>query len=85
MKSTRVQLLRNPDIEPSSDVIAKALGEANNAYIKFINELANHDIQLEWRYYNDGKAWLAKGLYKWTGVRGVEMKKLFFGYRPLFG
>ena len=39
MKSTKEQLLRNPDIEPSSGVIAKALGEANNAYIKFINEL----------------------------------------------
>jgi len=72
MKTTKEQLLRNPDIQPSSDVIAKALGEANNAYIKFINELASRDIQLEWRYYNDGKAWLAKGLYKWTGVRGGQ-------------
>jgi hypothetical protein len=72
------QLLRNPDIEPSSDVIAKALGEANNAYIKFVDELANHDIQLQWRYYNDGKAWLAKGLYKWTGVRGGQNKKTVF-------
>lgn len=72
------QLLRNPDIEPSSDVIAKALGEANNAYIKFINELTNHDIQLAWHYYNDGKAWLAKGLYKWTGVRGGQKEKTVF-------
>ncbi len=74
MRSTE-QLLRNPDIAPSSYVIAKALGEANNAYIKFINELANHGIQLEWRYYNDVKAWLAKGLYKWTGVRGGQNEK----------
>jgi hypothetical protein len=77
MKSTK-QLLRNPDIDPSSEVIAKALGESNKAYIKFINELANHDIQLEWRYYNDGKAWLAKGLYKWTGVRGGQNKTTVF-------
>ncbi len=70
METNKEQSLRNPDIVPTSDVIAEALGEANNAYIKFINELANHDIQLEWRYYNDGKAWLAKGLFKWTGVRG---------------
>lgn len=77
MRSTE-QLLRNPDIEPSSDVIAKALGEANNTYIKFAGELGNHDIQLEWRYYNDGKAWLAKGLYKWTGVRGGQNEKTVF-------
>ena len=77
MKSTK-QLLRNPDIDPSSEVIAKALGESNKAYIKFINELANHDIQLEWRYYNDGKAWLAIGLYKWTGVRGGQNKTTVF-------
>jgi len=78
MKTTKEQMLRDPDIEPSSDVIAKALGEANNAYIKFVNELASHDIQLEWRYYNDGKAWLAKGLYKWTGVRGGQKETTVF-------
>ena len=78
MAINKEQLLRNPDIDPSSDVIAKAIGEANNAYIKFNNALANHDIQLEWRYYNDGKAWLAKGLYKWTGVRGGQNKTTVF-------
>jgi len=78
MKTTKEQLLRNLDVEPSSDVIAKALGEANNAYIKFIKELANHDIQLEWRYYNDGRAWLGKGLYKRTGVRGGQNETTVF-------
>lgn len=72
MKSTRQQLLRSPDIQPTSDVIAEALGEANNAYVKFLSELANNGIQLQWRYYTDGKAWLAKGLHKWTGVRGGQ-------------
>jgi hypothetical protein len=74
MKTNTEQMLRNPDIQPSSDVIAKVLGELNNAYIKFIGELSDHDIHLEWRYYNDGKAWLAKGLYRWTGVRGRCIK-----------
>ena len=70
IKSTEQQLLRNPDIQPTNDVVAKALGEASNTYMKFINELASRDIQIEWRYYNDGKAWLAKGLFKRIGVRG---------------
>lgn len=78
MKTNAEQVLRNPDIQPSSDVIAKALGESNNAYIKFINELASHDIHLEWRYYNDGKSWLAKGLFKLTGVRGGQNETTVF-------
>lgn len=72
------QLLRNPDIEPTSEVIAKALGSANTAYIKFIEGLKSHDIGVEWRYYNDGKAWLGKGLYKWTGVRGGQKEVTAF-------
>ena len=89
MKSTSQQLLRNPDIEPSSDVIAKALGESNNAYIKFISELASHDIHLEWRYYNDGKSWLAKGLFKWTddiGFKGNGKSEILsYCFRLVFG
>ena len=81
METYNKQSLRNPDIDPTSDVIALALGEVHMAYMKFINELANHDIQLEWCYYKDGNAWLAKGLYKWTGVRGGKNEKMFFGYR----
>ena len=78
METTKQQLLRNPDTEPSNEIIAKALGETNNAYIKFINELVSHDIQLEWRYYNDGKAWLAKGLCKCLNVRGGQKEKTVF-------
>lgn len=78
MEKTKEQLLRNPDIQPSSDVLAKALGEANNAYNKFIDELDKRGIQLEWRYYTDGKAWLGKGLYKWTGSRGGQKETTVF-------
>ncbi|MFA6935628.1 MAG: DUF3788 family protein [Sphaerochaetaceae bacterium] len=78
MRSTKEQMLRDPDIQPSTDVIAKALGEASNAYIKFISELEGHDIHMEWRYYNDGKAWLAKGLHRWTGARGGQKETTVF-------
>lgn len=78
MKTNTEQMLRNPDIQPSSDVIEKALGESYSAYIKFINELASLEIQLEWRYYTDGMAWLAKGRYKWTGVRGGQHETTVF-------
>jgi hypothetical protein len=78
MKSTKQQLLRNPDIQPTNDVVAKALGEANIAYMQFVNELANRDIQIGWRYYNDGKAWLAKGLYICKGIRGGRNETTVF-------
>lgn len=78
MKTTKLQLLRNPDIQPTSDVIAELLQDVNEVYVKFIDKLVDHDIQLEWNYYNDGKSWLAKGLYQWTGARGGQNKKTVF-------
>ena len=72
------QLLRDPDIEPTGDVLAQALAEANDAFAKFVSELENHNIELIWRYYTDGKSWLAKGLYQWTGVRGGQKEMTVF-------
>lgn len=78
MKTNKEQLLRNSDIQPTSDVIAEALGASNKAYLKFINELPKHDIDLEYRYYSDGKAWLAKGLHRWIGARGGKKEITVF-------
>ena len=72
------QLLRNPDFFPTNDVIATALGAANSAYVRFVGELANHDIVIDWRYYSDGKAWLAKGQRKWVGSRGGQKETTAF-------
>jgi len=73
-----IQLLRDPTVEPTDEVLAQALGDANIAYLKFANELVGHDIKLVWRYYTDGKAWLAKGLYQWTGARGGRKEMTVF-------
>ncbi len=72
------QLLRDPDIEPTDEIIAGCLGTANSAYTRFTEELKSHDIEVEWRYYNDGKAWLGKALYKWTTVRGTQKEMTAF-------
>ena len=73
------QLLRDPDIEPTSEVIAEGLGSAYETYSEFINGLGEHGITLmEWRFYNDGKAWLSKGEYKWTTPRGANKVKPIF-------
>ena len=68
------QLLRNPDIKPTNELIAEGLGIAYATYAKLIKELEEcYAITLmDWRFYNDGKAWLSKGEYKWTTPRGVN-------------
>lgn len=77
--NTDNQLLRDPNIEPTDEVIAKGLKEANAAFIKFVDGIKQQGISLmDWRYYNDGKAWLSKGEYKWQTPRGAEKVKPIF-------
>ncbi len=67
------QLLRNPEIEPTAEIIAEGLSESNSVYVRFVEQLKEHAVSLmDWRYYNDGKAWLSKGEYKWTTARGTN-------------
>ncbi|HJG22377.1 MAG TPA: DUF3788 domain-containing protein [Enterococcus durans] len=33
---------------------------------------------MDWRFYNDGKAWLSKGEDKWTTSRGSQKVKPIF-------
>jgi len=73
------QLLRNPEITPTSEIIAKGLDGAYNAYTRFVKELEDYGITLmDWRFYNDGKAWLSKGEYKWITLRGANKVKPIF-------
>lgn len=66
------QLLRDAEIAPTADIIAAGLGPAYSAYEKLIESLESRDVQVDWRYYKDSKAWLGKGLYKWTTSRGTQ-------------
>jgi len=72
------QLLRNPEVEPTDTVLKESLLESYSSYGEFLNELNKYDIQLKWRYYPDGKAWLAKGIYQWVGKRGAQREKTIF-------
>ena len=48
------------------------------AYLKFLADLKANNVELTWHYYNDGKAWLAKGLFKWLSPRGKEKELTVF-------
>lgn len=79
MDKAQQQLLRDPNVEPTAEIIYEGLGSANNAYKNFIRGLNNYDISLmDWRFYNDGKSWLSKGEYKWTTPRGTNKVKPIF-------
>lgn len=72
------QLLRNPDIAPSDEVLAAALGRAYNSYIAFTQKLPDWGIETEWRYYNDGSAWLCKCVRKKKTVFWLSVWDGFF-------
>jgi len=73
------QLLRDPGTEPTIEIIADVLGATYKTYAKFTKDLESYGITLmDWRYYNDGKAWLSKGEYKWTTPRGANKVKPIF-------
>ena len=72
------QLLRDPDAEPTKELIAECLGLTDGVYMEFLEQLQDHDVGMDWRYYNDGKAWLGKGLYKWVTSRGTPKEITVF-------
>lgn len=70
MDKVHRQLLRDPGIPPTEEVLKEALGPSMKAFELFLQKLQEEEIQVTWRYYEDGKSWLAKGLYVWMGPRG---------------
>ena len=75
---TEEPLFRDENRRPTTEIIAEILGPANSTYTSFIEELEDHDIQVEWRYYHDGKTWLGKGLYTWSTIRGTQKERNTF-------
>ncbi|MBK0036514.1 DUF3788 family protein [Enterococcus sp. S52] len=73
------QLFRDRNVKPTEQLIAESLGEGYVIYQRFIETFENEGISLMgWRYYQDGKAWLSKGEYKWTTTRGTNKVKPIF-------
>ena len=78
-------LLRDKEIEPTDEVLENALG--NELYIIYqeIIKIFTEEFSLEphWRFYNDGKAWFCKVVYKkktilWLSVWDNVIKTIFY-------
>ena len=88
-----VQLLRNPGIFPSKEVLKEVLGEVYPVLETFETQITQGEfgLTLEWRYYNDGKSWLGKICHKkktvfWLSVwEGCFKTTFFFLERHLEG
>jgi hypothetical protein len=59
-------VLKDPAIYPDTHVLHKALAGSYPAYEELMKLIAGkkYGIVPEWRYYNDGKAWLCKAVHK---------------------
>jgi hypothetical protein len=81
-----IQRLCDPEIRPTDKVLADALGKVYTVYREFSQRLSGEESLWvpEWRYYNDGKAWLCKITHKkkticWLSVwQGFFKVSLFF-------
>ncbi|CDN30828.1 hypothetical protein BN938_0723 [Mucinivorans hirudinis] len=57
-------ILNNPTIEPTPEVLQSVMGENYENYLSFMTLVSKYGLITEWRYYNDGKSWLCKMMYK---------------------
>ena len=75
------QLLKDPNIFPSDKVIEDALGiKAYAAFKEMLKSITNNDfgLNIQWTYYNDGKAWLCKVTHKKKTVFWLSIGEQYF-------
>lgn len=60
METINTLELVNPDIFPDDGVLRGVLGKSFGAYTALLELFDQNEMTTEWRYYNDGKAWLCK-------------------------
>ncbi|MGF7139724.1 DUF3788 family protein [Roseimarinus sediminis] len=72
--------LRDPQVFPDEQVLEAHLGNGFNAYQLLMNTLAEppHNLLAEWRYYQDGKAWLCKVQKKKQTIFWLSVGEAFF-------
>jgi hypothetical protein len=52
--------LRDESVYPNEEVLKAILGKSYNAYCELLKLYYDNEMNYEWRYYKDGKAWLCK-------------------------
>jgi len=52
--------LADESVYPDEDVLKKVLGKSYSAYCRLLKLYDVLELEYNWRYYKDGKAWLCK-------------------------
>ena len=57
-----IQLLKDPEVFPATEVLEKVLDKIYPVFKEFINTVESEEFKLipNWIFYKDGKAWLCK-------------------------
>jgi hypothetical protein len=73
-------LLNDKDVYPDDEALQQYLGGTKAIWDRFTAQLRTDfsGITLEWRYYTDGKAWLAKVVHKQKTICWVSVWERFF-------
>jgi hypothetical protein len=78
MNTESTQLLKNPELYPDERYLEEILNTGLfNTYLALIRQLTDSGLAWEWRYYNDGKAWLCKVSFKKKTVAWVSLWENF--------
>ncbi|MDD4435905.1 MAG: DUF3788 family protein [Bacteroidales bacterium] len=68
------QLLRDPEQKPGEALFRSILTPTLFGVLeKMLRSLTNAGIDLEWRYYKDGNAWLGKATYRKKTVAWISL------------
>jgi len=72
--------LNDPDVFPDDAVLGAHLGKSMELWRSFAEAVRTDHASLavEWRYYNDGKAWLCKVVRKKKAMCWVSIRPLLF-------
>ena len=72
--------LRDAEIFPSDRVLKDTLGDVYDLLESFLATITNEAylLSFEWRYYNDGKAWLCKVQHKKKTILWLSVWEGFF-------
>ncbi len=60
----KTMLLRDQAVAPSAEVLKNACGELYRVYSAVETLLSDESLEMQWRFYNDGKAWLCKVVFR---------------------
>jgi len=76
-------ILTDPKVKPNNKVLEKVLSKHYKRFTEFESKINSLGFTLEWNYYNDGKSWLCKVLFKkknycWLSIWNTGFKLTFY-------